>query len=192
MSFHVQNGSKVLRYDGSETWPVGEIGGSYDIARVDLPENLIYRRVWCAAWANPNTTGLPRFDLKVCLTDDTGSELEWLKWRIGYGESISTIFSGTVNPLDIRPPYAVTQEDVDPDKSSASHSGAGDARVIQLSDPEYGANRKFRCTMWPMSLSGRFRKARFTISNFSVAGSPDLTGNIYIGWVMQSQLFPFS
>lgn len=192
MSFDVQNRSAILRYDGSETWPVGEIGGPYDIARVDLRENLIYRRVWCGIWANPNTTGLPRFDLALAITDETGSEIDWMKWRIGYGESVTAPPSDSVGRLDVRPPWAVTQEDVDPDKSTAPHSGAGDARVIQLADTEYGTDRKFRCTMWPMSVSGRFRKIRFTISNFSVGGSPDLTGNIYAGFFVQSQLFPFS
>lgn len=192
MSFEFQNGSKLLRYDGAETWPVGEPGGPYDIARMDLRENLIYRRIWCAAWANPNTTGLPRFDLKISLRDETGSELDWMKWRIGYGEGVGIPVDETVAALAVRPPYAVTQEDVDPDKSSAPHSGAGDARVMQFADLEYGSNRKFRCTMWPMSVSGRFSRARFTISNFSVGGAPDLTGNLYFGWFIQSQLFPFS
>lgn len=192
MSIDVQNRSAVLRYDGSETWPVGEIGGSYDIARLDLREDLIYRRVWCGIWANPGFSGLPRFNCSLSITTETGTEMEWMRWRIAYGESsIGTISANDTQPLLCRPPYAVTQDDSDPDKSTSPHSGAGDARIIQIWDPEYGVDRKFRCTMWPMMLSGRFRRIRFTISNFSVAGSPDLTGNIYAGFIVQSQANQF-
>lgn len=192
MSFEVANRSAALRYDGVEMWPVGEFGGSYDIARLDVQSDLIYRRVWCGIWANPNNVGQPRFNCSIFLTTADGTEILWMRWRIAYGEAAFTAppLNDTA-PLFVRPPYAVTQEDVDPDKSSASHSGAGDARVIQLFDPEYGADRKFRCTMWPMSLSGRFRRIRFAISNFSVTGSPDLTGMIYAGFVVQSQASPF-
>lgn len=190
MSIDVQHRSCVLRYDGAELWPVGEFGGPFDIARLDLREDLIYRRVWCAIWANPNTTGLPRFNCSLSITTETGSEIEWMKWRIAYGEdSIGPIFLNDTPPLFARPPYAVTQDDSEPDKSSSPHSGAGDARVIQIFDPEYG--RRFRCTMWPMMLSGRFRRIRYTISNFSVTGAPDLTGNIYAGFVVQSQANQF-
>jgi len=180
-----------LRYDGGEMWPVPSVGGKYSLVDQSLPVALVHRRLWLMACADPFLTGRPAFRMTCEVEDESGSRTVLFDFRVDYQNTITTPQEFISGFTGIRPPYSVTNEPSSPDRASAAHSGAGDARVMQFTNPE--TSRTMRATMWPVDITARIRRVVWSISEFSVddpVGS-DLTGTLFTGFVMHSQAFPF-
>lgn len=175
-------------------WPIQGAATTdpWPIVDAELPVGLAHRRIWLAAWGDPTTTGMPEFRMKCELEEETGSKIELFDFRVDYKNGFSGTGSYAPNFTGIRPPYLVTNEPDSPDRAGASHSGAGDARVIQFANVE-SVKRTMRCTMWPVEVTARARRIRWIISEFAIDGGSlsDLTGNIYTALVVHSQAFPF-
>lgn len=133
--------------------------------------------------------------MRAQVEQENGSRLELFDWAIDYknvaptgGADGNDVFTG------IQPPYAVTNENGNPDRSTSPHSGAGDARVLQFRYQEGGGPvAVIRVTMWPVNLTARLRRVIWSVREFAIDGGTggDLTGNIYTALVLQSQAFPF-
>jgi hypothetical protein len=145
-----------------------------------------------AAFADPQTTGLPEFRMICELEDETGSKVELFNFKVDYKNSVGSAQYFVNNFTGIRPPYVVTNEPDSPDRCGSAHSGAGDARVIHFTNVETFTHT-MRATMWPVDVTARVRRIRWIIRDFAIDGgaSSDFTGNIYTALVMHSQAFPF-
>lgn len=192
MNLSVIKSAVALRYDGAEVWPVDTAGGQYSIVDQSLPVALVHRRLWLMACADPTGTGMPAFRMRCQVEDESGAATDLFDFRIDYKNAIVTPQDVGSGFTGIRPPYAVTNELTNPDRSSAAHSGAGDARVMQFTNTET-VTRTLRATMWPVDITARLRRVVWSISEFSIDGGTggDLTGTLYTGFVMHSQAFPF-
>jgi hypothetical protein len=194
MNLHVIQKTVALRYDGGPMWPIQGAATTdpFPLVDAETPVALVHRRLWLAAFADPTTTGMPEFRMQCEIEDESGARVELFDWRVDYKNSIAAPQEFETGFTGIRPPYVVTNEPLAPDRSSASHSGAGDARVMQFTNSET-LTRAMRCTMWPVDLTARIRRIRWIIRDFAIDGGTggDLTGNIYTALVMHSQAFPF-
>lgn len=194
MNLAIIQKTMALRYDGAPMWPISGSDNTAEWAMVDqsLNASLVHRRLWVAAFANPLTTGEPTFRLRVRLEDESGANVDLFDWTPTFAAvgGFTEILPGFT---DIRPPFALSSE-MDLSRSSAAHSGSGDARVIQFKDPLHiSPTSILRCTMWPVDLTARLKRVRFTISDFSLGSGTgsDQTGNIFTAFCMHSQAFPF-
>jgi len=139
---------------------------------------------------------MPSFKMRAQLEQENGSRIDLFDWSIDYKSVANVGFSPDYNSefAEIQPPYAVTNESGNPDRSTSPHSGAGDARVLQFRYQEGGGPISvIRATMWPVNLTARLRRVIWSVRDFAIDGGTggDLTGNIYTAFVMQSQAFPF-
>lgn len=178
-------------------WPVNPSDGEFAILDQAIPLDLVHRRLWLCAFANPQGTGMPCFKLRAQVEQENGSRLEVFDWTVDYKATVPLGTSPDFNNefTGIQPPYAVTNETGNPDRSTSPHAGAGDARVLQFRYQEGGGPISvIRATMWPVDITARLRRVVWSVRKFTIDGGTggDLTGNIFTAFVMQSQAFPFS
>lgn len=191
MDLDIQRRSVCIRYDGTPLWPAATVDGEAVLANFSVPRNLPYRRLWCAVFAIPDSDGEPTFSSQLIARNSAGSEQVVMEWVTNYQTPSLPDQNGWNDALvQFRPPFGVTQEAGDPDKSSAPHAGACDARVAQWI--HYGTpNSNVRLTMFPMEFTAGWEALRLRIFGFSLNGAKNPSGNIYAATMIQSQLRPY-
>ena len=197
MNVSIIKSALTLRWDASAPLWNGGSTAEFELLNQSLPVDLVHHRFWMAAFVNPQFTALPCFKMRVVLEQENGSRIQLFDWSVDYKNVASLGVDPTIEATytDIKPPYAVTNESGNPDRSTSPHSGAGDARILQFRHQEGGGPISvIRVTMWPVNVTAKLRRVIYTIRDFtSDPGSwPEDSGNIFTAFVMQSQAFPFS
>lgn len=191
MDIDIQKRSVCIRYDGSPLWPAATSDGEAVLANFGLPVNLTHRRIWCGVFAIPDADGEPTWTSQLIGTNSKGSDSILMEWRTNYqAPSLPDQMGWNDSIVEFRPPFGVTVEEGDPDKTSAPHSGAGDARVAQWI--HYGvSNSNVRMTLFPMEFTAAWQSLRLRILGFSLNLLKNPSGNIYAATMVQSQLRAF-
>lgn len=189
MDLDLQRRTVAIRYDGTPGWPNPDTTGEALLANFGLPVRLPYRRVWCGVFALPDTDGEPTFSMQLIAKDQRGQESILFGWTVDYQAPATLDGIGwNDSVVQIRPPFGVTVEAGDPDKSSAAHSGAGGAMVAQWRDVALG---NVRMTMFPMEFGASWQSVKLRIYGFSYNAAKNPSGTIYAATMVQSQMAPF-